>query len=136
MDFAGIDIPSDIQGESFRNLVSDRDSTWRDFAYYTFYEYPGEHNVNRHYGITTKRYKLIHFYYDEDNWELYDLEKDPHETNNIYTLPEYKVIREMMHKKLNQVRTKYGDNDALNQEFLQKALEARKARKNKNRQAH
>ncbi|MCT4648642.1 MAG: sulfatase, partial [Carboxylicivirga sp.] len=45
MDFAGIDIPSDIQGESFRNLVSDRDSTWRDFAYYTFYEYPGEHNV-------------------------------------------------------------------------------------------
>jgi len=136
MNFAGIDIPSDIQGESFRKLLNNTDTTWRDFAYYTFYEYPGEHNVNRHYGITTKRYKLIHFYYDEDNWEFYDLKEDPQEINNVYNHKDYQDIRTMMHQKLDDVREKYGDSDALNQKFLQKSLEAIKARKNKKRQAH
>jgi arylsulfatase A-like enzyme len=134
MDFAGIDIPSDIQGESFRKLVNNTDTTWRDFAYYTFYEYPGEHNVNRHYGITTKRYKLIHFYYDEDNWELYDLKEDPQEINNLYNHEDYQGIRTMMHQKLDDVRAKYGDNDDLNQEFLQKTLEAIEVRKKKKKQ--
>ena len=79
LDYAGIEIPKDIQGESLRKLVVGEVSEWRDAIYYTYYEFPGEHHVKRHYGVRTDRYKLIHFYYDIDVWELYDLEEDPNE---------------------------------------------------------
>ena len=39
---------------------------------------------NRIMALEQTRYKLIHYYYDMDEWELFDLEKDPNETNNIY----------------------------------------------------
>ncbi len=118
LDYAGIEKPKDVQGESFRNIVSGKSSDWRDAVYYTYYEHPSEHNVQRHYGIRTKRYKLIHFYYDDDNWELYDLEKDPKEMNNVYDNPEYAEIKADMHKKLEDIRKKYGDSDELNKKFL------------------
>lgn len=126
LDYAGLDISKDIQGESFRKLVNGEASEWRDAVYYTYYEYPGEHRVKRHYGIRTDRYKLIHFYYDIDDWELYDLQKDPYEMNNIYNDPEYSSIQQELHENLKELRAKYGDSDELTQENLDRYLEARK----------
>lgn len=40
--------------------------------------------VKRHYGVRNDRWKLIHFYNDIDQWELYDLQEDPHELRNLY----------------------------------------------------
>ena len=62
LDYAGIEIPNDLQGESFRKIVSKTQSEWRDAIYYTYYEYPSVHMVKRHYGVRTDRYKLMHFY--------------------------------------------------------------------------
>ncbi|WP_257670777.1 sulfatase family protein [Parapedobacter tibetensis] len=118
LDYAGVEIPADIQGESFRKLVSGETKDWRDAIYYTYYEYPSVHMVKRHYGIRTDRYKLMHFYYDIDEWELYDLEKDPREMRNVYDDPEYKEVRETMHRKLEEVRKKYKDSDENNQRFI------------------
>src|SRR5690606_24287882 len=120
LDYAGVRIPSDMQGESFRNVVGGKSHRWRDAIYYTYYEYPSVHMVKRHYGIRTERYKLIHFYYDIDEWELYDLAKDPQEMHNIYDHPAYRNIRKKMHRKLEKIRKKYGDSDELNQSFLPK----------------
>lgn len=125
LDYAGVKIPKDIQGESFRKLVSGETSEWRDAIYYTYYEFPAEHHVKRHYGIRTKRYKLIHFYYDIDEWELYDLEKDPSEMKNVYSDPAYREVRESMHVKLEKVRKKYGDSDELNRSLLGKSLKVK-----------
>jgi len=125
LDYAGAVIPEDIQGESFRKVVSGETDKWRDAIYYTYYEYPGEHNVQRHHGVRTDRYKLIHFYYDSDTWELYDLEKDPSEMNNVYDDPAYANVREEMHAKLVEVRAKYGDSDEMDQKHLQRFLKAR-----------
>jgi arylsulfatase A-like enzyme len=75
--------------------------------------------VKRHYGIRTDRYKLIHFYYDIDEWELYDLNKDPSEMRNVYNDPDYAGIRETMHERLEKVRRLYGDPDANNQKFIE-----------------
>jgi len=74
LDYAGVKIDNTIQGESLRKLVNGEASEWRDAIYYTFYEYPAEHKVKRHYGVRTDKFKLIHFYYDVDKWELYDLD--------------------------------------------------------------
>src|SRR5690554_4318462 len=128
LDYAGIEAPEEMQGDSFRKLVAGKTDEWRDFAYYTYYEYPAEHMVKRHYGVTTDRYKLIHFYYDIDEWELYDLETDPQELTNQYDNPEYAEVIEMMHKKLEEVRTHYGDSDELNDQYLQKFLDHRAGR--------
>jgi arylsulfatase A-like enzyme len=125
LDYAGVAIPEEMQGISFRELVSGDTDQWRDAVYYTYYEYPSVHMVKRHYGIATERYKLIHFYYDVDEWELYDLEKDPHEMNSVYDDPEYADVQEMMHRRLKDIREFYGDSDSLNQKFLDEYLEVR-----------
>ena len=70
LDYAGVEIPKEVQGESFRKLVKGEEVEWRDAIYYTYYEYPGEHNVARHRGVRTDRYKLIHFYYDFEKWGI------------------------------------------------------------------
>ena len=123
LDYAGVPIPSDMQGESLRNLAAGKVSEWRDAIYYTYYEYPSIHMVKRHYGIATERYKLIHFYYDIDEWELYDLQKDPDEMHNVYSNLEYADVRKIMHERLNELRIKYGDSDENDQRFLKKYLE-------------
>ena len=126
LDYAGIEIPNDIQGESFRKIVSKTKSEWRDAIYYTYYEYPSVHMVKRHYGVRTDRYKLMHFYYDIDEWEMYDLKEDPSEMKNIYNDSNYKEIKDMMHKRLTEMRDKYGDSDELNQMHLERYLASRK----------
>lgn len=104
LDLAGVEIPADMQGRSILPLLMDKNSEWRDQLYYHYYEYPNEHAVKRHYGVRTENYKLIHFYYDIDVWELYDLQNDPKEMNNIYDHPDYNELRENMHVRLDEIR--------------------------------
>lgn len=131
LDYANITIPNDIQGESFRRLFSDEKADdWRDVIYYSFYEHPGEHNVNRHYGIRTKRYKIMHFYGALDQWELYDLEKDPNEMNNVYNDPDYSAIKKEMLEKLDNTRKKYKDSDENDKRFLNEFLESKSIKNN------
>ncbi len=129
MDYAGVAIPEDVQGESFRKLVSCESSEWRDAVYYTYYEYPSVHMVKRHYGVATERYKLMHFYYDIDEWEMYDLQTDPSEMQNIYNNPAYADVQKMMHNKLIELRAKYGDSDENDQKLIDFYLEATKKQK-------
>ncbi len=129
IDIAGGTIPEDMQGKSLVPILKgETPDDWRDAHYYHYYEHPSEHVVQRHYGITTDDYKLIHFYYEMDEWELYDLKKDPQEMNNVYETPGYEDIQNDLHQKLEQLRTKYGDNDSLNQKFIEEYNE--KVKKN------
>ncbi|PCH75970.1 MAG: sulfatase [Flavobacteriaceae bacterium] len=125
LDYANADIPSDIQGESFRKLINGEQSEWRDAIYYTYYEFPGEHHVQRHYGVRTDRYKLIHFYYQDDYWELYDLEKDPSEMNNLYNDVDYVKVQANLHKRLEELRVQYGDSEELDEQNLSAFLKAK-----------
>lgn len=123
LDYADITPPEEMQGETFRELVAGKTDEWRDAVYYTYYEYPSVHMVKRHYGVATERYKLMHFYYDIDEWELYDLHTDPMELRNVYNDPGYAGVRETMHKKLEELRRQYGDSDELDKKFLKEYLE-------------
>ncbi len=122
LDYAGAKIPADMQGQSFRKLIAGKTAKWRDAVYYTYYEYPSIHMVKRHYGIRTSRYKLMHFYYDIDEWELYDLQKDPQEMHNLYNDPSYSKVRKDMHRKLDKLRKKYRDSDANDQKYIKNYL--------------
>ncbi|MFW5773973.1 MAG: sulfatase [Tangfeifania sp.] len=119
LDAAGIDIPDDMQGESMMPLLTGNNEQWtREAAYYHYYEYPGFHMVKRHYGIVTKRYKLAHFYYDIDEWELYDRQADPLEMNNVYDDPEYADVVDELKVRLGELREKYNDSKSLDREFI------------------
>ncbi|MEN8118069.1 MAG: sulfatase [Bacteroidota bacterium] len=123
LDYADIEVPEEMQGESFRDLASGETEEWRDAVYYTYYEYPSVHMVKRHYGVATERYKLMHFYYDIDEWEMYDLETDPSEMKNIYDNPTYAEVQKELHARLNELREYYGDNDENDQKFLKAYLD-------------
>lgn len=114
LDFAGVEIPSDIQGESLRGVLENGGKTpedWRKAVYYHYYEYPAEHSVKRHYGIRTDDFKLIHFYNDIDQWEMYDLKNDPKEMSNVFDSEEYASTRESLLELLRDVQKQYGDDD-------------------------
>ena len=81
--------------------------------YYHYYEYPYYHHVQPHYGIRTERYKLIHFYYDIDQWELYDLQSDPNELNNLIGNDKYADIIPNLKSELYNLKKNYGNNLSL-----------------------
>jgi arylsulfatase A-like enzyme len=119
LEAAQIDIPDDMQGESLMPLLTGDTANWnRDAVYYHYYEYPAVHMVKRHYGIVTRDYKLVHFYYDIDEWELYDRKNDPQEMNNVYNDPKYEKIGEELKTKLKELRVKYKDSEELDQKYI------------------
>lgn len=112
LDMAGVAVPADMQGRSMVQVLKGKTpGNWRKEHYYHYYEYPGVHDVKRQYGISTDRYKLIHFYYDIDEWELFDLRTDPMEMKDVYNDPSYAKIRAKLHKRLNALRLKYKDTE-------------------------
>ena len=65
--------------------------------------------MHPHYGVRTDRYKLIHFY-TIDAWELFDLEKDPHELKSVYDDPAYAAIVADMKNELKRLMEQYKDD--------------------------
>ena len=119
LEAAKINAPDDMQGESLIPLLTGNKENWdRDAVYYHYYEYPSVHMVKRHYGIVTKEYKLAHFYYDVDEWELYDRKKDPNEMNNVYDEPDYADVVKELKTKLTELRSKYKDSPELDQKYI------------------
>ncbi|MFW6309209.1 MAG: sulfatase [bacterium] len=133
LDYAGVEIPDDMQGESFRPILKGKKvEGWRDAMYYHYSMYPNTHNVFPHYGLRTDRYKLICYYeLDEDfeevtdpdgeivkrpektEWELFDLNRNPQEMESVYNDPEYSEIVEKLKQKLFSLQKQVAD-DRLN----------------------
>jgi arylsulfatase A-like enzyme len=110
LELAGVEVPEDIHGESIVPLLKgEKPATWRKSLYYHYYEFPAVHMVKRHYGVRTERYKLIHFYNDIDVWELYDLQEDPKELNNLYGKEGYDQITKELMEELKRLQEQYDD---------------------------
>lgn len=107
---AGAKVPADMQGRSFLPLLAGQTPKgWRRSMYYRYY-HPGHHNVAAHYGVRTDRYKLIYFN-KLNQWELYDLQKDPTEMKNVYNDPAYQKIVAQLKKELERLRKELKDKD-------------------------
>ncbi|MCS7033189.1 MAG: sulfatase [Phycisphaerae bacterium] len=114
LSFCGIPVPAEMQGQSWKPLVEKAGGTdilpsVRGSIYYHYYEQEPEHNVAPHRGVRTETHKLIHFY-THDEWELYDLTKDPDELRNVYDHPAYAVTRNRLKAELQRLRKHYGDD--------------------------
>ena len=105
LDMAGVSVPEDMQGRSFVPILKGQTpDDWRKSFYYQYYEYPAVHMVKRHYGVYDGRYKLMHFYYDIDSWELYDTQADPDEMQNVYGDPKYADVQKRLHTELTRLQ--------------------------------
>lgn len=118
LDLAGIAVPDDVHGKSLVPLITGKKTKdWRKSVYYHYYEYPGPHDVKRHYGIRTDRYKLIHFYNDIDQWELYDLKLDPNEVTNLYGRKGYEDLTKSLFDQLVKTQALYKDNTVVDMQL-------------------
>jgi N-acetylglucosamine-6-sulfatase len=107
LEMAGVEIPEDVQGSSLLPLFDGGiPADWRDAIYYHYYM-DGAYNLPRFEGVRTERYKLINYYLPEQDWELFDLDKDPLELRSVHDAPEYAEVRENMKRKLDQLRRQY-----------------------------
>ena len=111
MDMAGLKTPADMQGRSIVPLLRGKHPwTWRESMYYRYYHDPGDHNTAAHYGVRTLTHKLI-YYWKKDQWELYDLVRDPNEMRNIYEDPAQLGTLAKLKRELARLRKELKDND-------------------------
>nr|WP_309099004.1 sulfatase [Fredinandcohnia onubensis] len=123
LDYAGLEIPSHMQGRSLRPVLEGkRPEDWQTSMYYRYWEHLSvEHKVGAHYGMRTHKYKLIYYYgealgnadaIDEQRtpeWELFNLEKDPYEMNNVYHDPNYAETIQLLKKELYRLKAEVRD---------------------------
>lgn len=132
IELAGGEVPDYMQGRSFKRTIDGKkEKNWREETYYRYWMHMA-HNLGTpaHFGIRTKKYKLIFFYgvdcedpprtdywgsqadiITPPGWEFYDLEKDPHEMNNEYHNPEYSEIIDDLKRRLKAVREELNETD-------------------------
>lgn len=126
IDFAGGAPPKIMQGKSFLSLLESGDEPegWKQAAYYQYWMHMIHHEVPSHFGIRTKRHKLLFFpgtpipYDARQNlfgeiatppaWELYDLQNDPNEMNNLVDNPEYAEVLAELKDQLAALREQAG----------------------------
>ena len=128
LDYAGIEKPDFMQGRSFRNILqSNTPNEWRQSVYYRYWMHMAHHWVPAHYGIRTDRFKLIFFYgmkLDskgcnhpdcdapfESGLEMYDVQEDPFEKNNLFYNDDYKSIRDQLKSALLNLKSEVRDKD-------------------------
>ncbi len=134
LDVAGVPVPADMQGRSFRPLLQGgTPPDWREAMYYRYWMNREHHNVSAHYGIRTRTHKLIYYYYDgcgqpgtggshcagdrqmqslddcQPEWELFDLQNDPHELHNVVHDPAYSGVVQELKDELHRLQAELGD---------------------------
>jgi arylsulfatase A-like enzyme len=109
LELAGVEVPARMQGKSLVKLAQGDEGGWRKDWLYEYYEYPAGEKVLPHRGVRTERYKLIHYYQEPQEWELYDLHADPGERNNLYTDASHAALVTLLKNRIAELRRETGD---------------------------
>ena len=128
LDYAGVDVPDQFQGRSFRPLLNGQlPSDWQTSMYYRYWMHLSHHHVYAHYGLRTRRHKLIYYYADAlgqpgaidepkaPEWELFDLDQDPFELNNVYNDPAYADTARELKDELHRRQADVGDEPCVDE---------------------
>lgn len=112
LTLAGVPVPTWMHGRSFQPLLERSEVPWRDAFLYEFFEFPdADHCVRKHRGVRTARWKLIHFWEQPQEWELYDLASDPDETRNLFGERKHATVIADLKARMNELRRETGDVD-------------------------
>lgn len=112
LELAGVPVPGWMHGRSMVPILTGQgNAPWRDAFLYEYYEYPAEHCVRKHRGIRTARWKLMHFWEQPEEWELYDVVNDPDEMNNLAGRREQTRTLRELRARLETLRAEVGDID-------------------------
>ncbi|MBB6428775.1 sulfatase family protein [Algisphaera agarilytica] len=146
LDFAGVETPEYMQGKSFRSILETGETPegWRDAAFYQYWMHMIHHQVPGHLAMRTDRFKLIFFHGrplvdrympwwaevakhpTPPGWELYDLDVDPGENNNVYEDPAYaddvKRLKERFAELIAEVKA--DDPSAAGSDFVKLQMDA------------
>jgi len=109
LDLAGVEIPKGMQGRSWVPILKGEAAGWRKDWYYHYYEYPDAHKVKPHRGVRTETAKLMHYYEEPQEYEMYDLAKDPEERVNLYGNPAHAELQKQLLARLEELRKETGD---------------------------
>jgi N-acetylglucosamine-6-sulfatase len=108
MEMAGGQAPAGVHGRSIVPVLkAETPADWRQSIYYHFFS-AGGHMVPIHYGVRTPRHTLAYFPATNE-WELFDLEKDPTQMRSVYADPAYATTVTELKAELANLRTRYGD---------------------------
>lgn len=135
LELAGVQYPRYMQGRSFAAALSGEEpEDWRKATYYRYWMHLTHHDVPAHFGVRTRRYKLI-FYYGlalpqyrgrksmtwlaksflveptPPGWEFYDLQADPRELVNQYRNPAYREVIAELKNELRRIRAELNETD-------------------------
>ena len=128
LEAAGLAVPAEMQGRSLLPVLRNRaPSDWRTSMYYRYYHDPGDHNTRAHYGVRTRTHKLIYFP-TKDQWELFDLLKDPYELHNLYGEPGQSALTATLKNELARLKREVKDDDQLAGEQLPNGVDGPVAR--------
>jgi len=111
LEAAGLPVPVDMQGRSLVPVLrGPQPAGWRTSMYYRYYHDPGDHNTRAHQGVRTLTHKLIH-YSTKDQWELFDLARDPQELHNLYGQPGQEKLTAELKAELARLKKEVRDDD-------------------------
>jgi arylsulfatase A-like enzyme len=113
LEAAGLRVATEMQGRSLLPLLRGRTPPdWRTSMYYRYYHDPGDHNTRAHYGVRTATHKLIYFW-KKDQWELFDLLRDPFELHNLYGQRGQEELTAALKAELLRLKRDMRDEDQL-----------------------
>jgi arylsulfatase A-like enzyme len=111
LNITGTKNPGWMHGVSFKTVLEGKQKKLsRKYLYYHYYEFVKDHTVIPHLAIRSGKYKLIYFY-TVNEWELYDLEKDPAEQKNLVHSRAYQSAFQLLKKELINLRNLYDDHE-------------------------
>jgi arylsulfatase A-like enzyme len=117
LELAGAHLPSTLHGRSLVPLLKNEPpQDWRKDWLYEYFEYPQWEHVRPHRGVRTERYKLIHYYKlaafpdEPEEFELYDLTRDPGELHNLHGQPGYVTLTQQLLNRITELRKETGDD--------------------------
>jgi arylsulfatase A-like enzyme len=103
LELAGLPVPAEMQGRSWKPLLTETqgEKPWRQSFLYNYFLERG-FQIPTLTAVRTTSAKLIKYPGHEEWTEMFDLQKDPYEINNIYNDPNHLELRKKLEAEYDQ----------------------------------